>query len=143
MIIIQQTTQPISAGNNTVRITDSNGADLLSNGADALQVDQAGLLTALADILAAITNGTGSGVLTDTSRTDGLSGSLTALASEPCKMVTLINLSTNTVDIIYRVNGGSSLNLEPGYSVRVNVSDADLIEVSSSAGENLQYIVTV
>lgn len=86
--------------------------------------------------------GTNAGVLVDTSRTLTLTGSLASLTTEACKSVTLINLSTNTASMTYTVNGGASLTLEAGYSVKVNVANADDIQVSSTAGEELQYIVT-
>lgn len=141
-IIIQQTAKPLGSGSNTVKITDSAGADLLSNGTNALQVDQAGLITALTAILNALTSGTNSGTLTDTSRQQTLTGSAAALAAEPCKKVTLINLSTNTANITYTVNGGANNILEPGYSAQFNVSDANLITITSTVAEKAYYIVS-
>lgn len=148
MIIIQQTTKPAASGSSVdVNIHDSAGAALLNNGAGALQVEQpvsftSAILAALASLLSAITGGSNSGTLTDTSAAATLTGSLAPLPSAACKYITLINLSTNTSNINYTINGGTTNNLEPGYSLRANVSNANLIEVSQSAGEQLEYTIT-
>jgi len=143
MIIIQQTTQPTPAGVAIVaNIKDSAGNNLLSNGANALQVEQpstftAPVLAALAAIAAA------NSTLTDTSAAQALTGSNTALTTATCKKVTLYNLSTNTASIIITINGGVEIPIEAGYSVICNVSNANLITVKSSAGgENVNYIVS-
>lgn len=98
--------------------------------------------TKLDTIISNQNNGTNDGVLDDTTRTVTLTGSLAALTTEACKCVTLINLSTNTASISYSVNGGATLTLEAGYSVKINTANAENIQASSSAGEALQYIVT-
>ena len=143
MILIQQTAQPINAGSSVIaNIKDSNGNDLLSNGSNALQVEQpatftAPVLAALAAIAAANTT------LTDTSASQALTGSLAPLTAATCKKIILYNLSTNTANLIITINGGIEIPIEPGYSIICNVSNANLISIKSAgAGENCYYVIS-
>lgn len=89
------------------------------------------------------TNGTNSNVLIDTFATQTLTASNVALSSATCKYVTLINLSTNA-KFTYRIGTGTSLTLEAGYSVRINIDNASSIQIAQSTGEGniAQYIIT-
>jgi hypothetical protein len=143
MIIIQQTTQPTPAGVAIVaNIKDSAGNNLLSNGANALQVEQPNVFTsAVLAALTALTNA--NSALIDTSASQALTGTNTPLTSATCKKVTLYNLSTNTARIIITINGGLEIPIEAGYSIICNVSNANLITVKSSAGgEIVNYIIS-
>lgn len=150
MIIIQQTISGGGGGSSNVNVHDAAGNNIGSNaGYLFVELDPASQAL-LASIDATnnqiqtntALNNTNNGILQDTSASVALTGSLTSLAPQPCKYVTLVNLSTNTADISYTVNGGATLTLEVGYSVRINTVNADLIEVSSAASEDLQYIIT-
>jgi hypothetical protein len=89
------------------------------------------------------TGGTG-GALEDTSYRVASTTTATALPSQASKKITLINISTHAANFQLTINGGAVIPLEPGYSMVVNVSNADLITLRQSTGENenLHYIIT-
>lgn len=133
----------VSAGGNLqTNLFDSIGQGVLSDSGYLFTKLEPGQLT---QILDAINNASNGGILNDTTFKVIAGASLTPLASLGCKSVTLIALTSNASNINYVVNSGvgDTLTLEPGYSVKVNVINADIIEVSSGSGtEELQYIVT-
>ncbi len=95
----------------------------------------------LESIEAAIT--AGGADVQDTSAILAADPTPTALPSAPCIGVTLINVSTNTEPFDIVVNSGASIKLEVGYSMYVNIRNANSIQVSqASAAENLMYIVS-
>jgi hypothetical protein len=87
--------------------------------------------------------GTNSGVLTDIFFTQNLTNSFVGLPDEPCKTVTLINLSTNN-NVFYRISNLTDLILEAGYSVKINTNNLQNLEVrqSTESGQSIQIIVT-
>ena len=80
----------------------------------------------------------------DTSNSQATTASFAPLTSAACVRVTLFLLSTAAANVEYTVNSGSSLFLEPGYSVVINATNADKIEIKQSGGEadTVYYIVT-
>jgi hypothetical protein len=67
-----------------------------------------------------------------------LTASATALGSAACRSVTLFMLSTATApaEIIINVSsGGTSIFLEAGYSMQIEVTNLNRIEVLQSGGE--------
>lgn len=100
----------------------------------SLQTDQ------INDFLAS-TNG---GILLDVGGSQSCTTGFVALNQTlDCKYVTLINLSTNK-SFTYRINGGTELTLENGYSVRINVSESNRIEIRQTTGEanRCEFIIT-
>ena len=92
----------------------------------------------------ALANATNGGVLTDTLYNLTLSVGANNLVGVPCKYVTLINSTTNA-NIQYTTSVSPNfLNLEAGYSVKLNTSNGTNITVKQTTGENqlLEYIVT-
>jgi hypothetical protein len=90
-----------------------------------------------------VNTGGAGGALQDTSYRQAATTTATALPSQPAKKITLINISTHAT-MQLTINGGANTPLEPGYSLVVNVSNANLITLrqSTGEGENLHYIIT-
>jgi hypothetical protein len=107
----------------------------------ANQTTQINLATTANNNFTASTN---NGVLTDILGSRTLSGSFVQLPSQICKYVTLVNLSTNVFWEFNINNTGANFRIEAGYSVRVNVNNANLIFIRQATGEaqTAQYIVT-
>lgn len=99
------------------------------------------LQTSQAAALAAETNG---GVLTDNCYNITLATGANNLTGTSCKYVTLINASTNAKMQFNTSTSPNFINLEAGYSVRINVTNAGNVSVKQTTGENnvLDYIIT-
>lgn len=134
MIIIQQT---------------AKGGGALPTGAatEAKQDSQITLATAgnasLSAIIALLTSA--QTPLVDTSADQLCTAVVTALTSADCKFITLQALSTNAANIEYTISGGATMYLEPGYSVIINVPNADQITIAQPGGEadTAYYIITI
>jgi hypothetical protein len=104
-----------------------------------------GLEEILTPIMQQIETNTAAGgvVLEDTSYRQSATNTATALPSQAAKKITLINISTHAAMQI-TINGGAVIPLEAGYSMVVNVSNANLITLRQSTGEgqNLHYIIS-
>jgi hypothetical protein len=91
------------------------------------------------------TNTAGGGALTDVSHNATSTAGATALPNHVSKKITLINLSTNTAAMELTIGtGGTTVPLEPGYSMLVNVSNANRITLKQTGGEAeiLHYIIS-
>jgi len=105
-----------------------------------------GLEEILTPIMQQIETNTAAGgvVLEDVSYRVNATATATALPAADSKKITLINTSTHANMQITVGTGGTSFPLEPGYSLVVNVSNANLITVRQSTGEGqlLHYIIS-
>jgi hypothetical protein len=129
---------------------DANGAikvDATITGGDATAANQstqiAEAMTANA-ILSTISTNTAIGIIEDVSYRVASTVTATALPSAPAKRITLINISTHAANFQLTIGGGAVIPLEPGYSMVVNISNANLITLRQSTGENenLHYIIS-
>jgi hypothetical protein len=93
---------------------------------------------------AALNAQTNGGVLSDTCYNIVLSTTSTGLTGVACKYVTLINSSSNAKVQYQTVSSSVFLNLEAGYSVKLNINNGGSIFVKQTTGENqtLEYIIT-
>jgi hypothetical protein len=105
-----------------------------------------GLENVFLPLLQSIDTNTGGGSVTleDVSYRQSATTTATALPSAPAKKITLINISTHSTMQLTIGTGGAVIPLEGGYSMVVNVSNADLITLRQSTGEgqNLHYIIS-
>jgi hypothetical protein len=142
-----------TAANQTTQIgyestIATNTTTIATNGATAAnQTSLNGLVataTGQTTQTAALNAQTNGGVLSDTCYNIVLSNSSTGLTGVACKYVTLINSSSNAKVQYQTVGSSVFLNLEAGYSVKLNINNGGSIFVKQTTGENqtLEYIIT-
>lgn len=146
-----------TAANQTTQITEAQTANSYLTSIDtysqAIATNTSGSATAAnqgTQITEAQTaNTTLTGLLNyikiqDISKNQSCTTSFVALENTSSTKVTLIAQTTNTENIEYDINGGSSLFLEPGYSVIINTTNPNNIRIrqTGGAGETAYYIIT-
>jgi hypothetical protein len=82
-------------------------------------------------------------IFIDTPYLQPLTTGFEALVDFPCKYVTLINKTTNA-SVIFCIDDGDEIELEAGYSIKLNVSNAQLIKVKTNdiVVQDIQTIIT-
>jgi hypothetical protein len=118
-------------------------------GGDATAANQATQISQATDtnsFLSTISINTSSlAALTDVSYSVVNTNTDSALPSQAAKKITLINISTNTAAMEIKIGGSSALiPLEVGYSLVLNVTNANSITTRQAGGEGqtLYYIIS-
>jgi hypothetical protein len=129
-----------TAANQTTQIANENTLNGLVS-TKANQTTQINQIIALATSLATATNG---GLLQDIFGNISVNNTFQQLPNIPCKYVTIINSQFNFTNVILKKNLAAEILLETGYSIRINLTNTNQIEIKSS-NENafsVNYIVT-
>jgi len=121
---------------------DANGAikvDATMTGGDATAANQSAQITeaqATNTLLTSI-NANTPAAGTEVSKSQSLTGTATALGNAACRSITIYMLSTATNNaeiIINAAGGGTAILLEPGYSMQIEATNLNLVEVSQGGG---------
>jgi hypothetical protein len=119
-----------TAANQTTQISEANSTNVLLTDIKSQDNTQ-------------YNSGSNSGVLIDSIQTAICTTFASPLIPFSCKYVTIVNYATNSAPVQISVGAGT-MQLDKGYSIRINTSSSGFISISQITGEGntIAYIVT-